>query len=222
LDNKIISAPVIREPILGGNGQISGDFTFQSATDLALLLRSGALPAPLNIIEERTVGPDLGEDSIKAGAISLLIGFLLVIIYMFYKYKLFGIIADLSLIVNLILLIGILTILEATLTLPGIAGIILTVGMAVDANVLIFERIREEMKIEKSNIHAFDSGYKKAQSAILDANITTLISAVILFFLGSGPVKGFAITLGVGIITTLFCAYFFARHLTAVYVMKNK
>ena len=222
LDNKIISAPVIREPILGGDGQISGDFTFQSATDLALLLRSGALPAPLNIIEERTVGPDLGEDSIKAGAISLLIGFLLVIIYMFYKYKLFGIIADLSLIVNLILLIGILTILEATLTLPGIAGIILTVGMAVDANVLIFERIREEMKIEKSNIHAFDSGYKKAQSAILDANITTLISAIILFFLGSGPVKGFAVTLGVGIITTLFCAYFFARHLTAVYVMKNK
>ena len=142
LDNKIISAPVIREPILGGNGQISGDFTFQSATDLALLLRSGALPAPLNIIEERTVGPDLGEDSIKAGAISLAIGFLLVIGYMLFKYKLLGIIADFSLIVNLILLIGILTILEATLTLPGIAGIILTVGMAVDANVLIFERIK--------------------------------------------------------------------------------
>ena len=222
LDNKIISAPVIREPILGGTGQITGNFTFQSATDLALLLRSGALPAPLNIIEERTVGPDLGEDSIKAGAISLAIGFLLVISYMLFKYRLLGIIADLALIINLILLIGVLTIFEATLTLPGIAGIILTVGMAVDANVLIFERIKEEMKIEKSNIHAFDTGYKRAQSAILDANITTLISAIILFFLGSGPVKGFAVTLGIGILTTLFCAYFFARHLSSVYVMRNK
>jgi len=222
LDEKIISAPVIKEPILGGSGQISGDFTFQTATDLALLLRSGALPAPLSVIEERTVGPDLGEDSIKAGAFSLAIGFLLVIAYMFFKYKFLGIIANSALIVNLILLIGILTLLEATLTLPGIAGIILTVGMAVDANVLIFERIKEEMKIEKSNIHAFDIGYKRAQSAILDANITTLISAIILFFLGSGPVKGFAITLGVGILTTLFCAYYFARHLSSVYIMKNK
>jgi len=222
LDNKIISAPQIREPIIGGNGQISGNFTFQSATDLALLLRSGALPAPLNIIEERTVGPDLGEDSIKAGAISLVIGFLLVILFMFYKYKFLGLIANVSLIVNLTLLMGILTVLEATLTLPGIAGIILTVGMAVDANVLIFERIKEEMKTEKSNIHAFDMGYKRAQTAVLDANITTLISAIILFFLGSGPVKGFAVTLGVGILTTLFCAYFFARHLSSIYVMKNK
>ena len=222
LDNKIMSAPVIREPIIGGNGVITGDFTFQSATDLALLLRSGALPAPLAIIEERTVGPDLGEDSIKAGAISLMIGFLLVIIYMLYKYRQLGVIADLALIINLILLIGILTILEATLTLPGIAGIILTVGMAVDANVLIFERIKEEMKIEKSTIHAFDMGYKRAQSAVLDANITTLISAVILFFLGSGPVKGFAVTLGIGILTTLFSAYFFARHLSSIYAMKNK
>ena len=222
MDNKIVSAPVIRDAIMGGNGQISGSFTFQSATDFALLLRSGALPAPLNIIEERTVGPDLGEDSIKAGAISLAIGFLLVIGYMLFKYKFLGIIADLALIVNLILLIGILTILEATLTLPGIAGIILTVGMAVDANVLIFERIKEEMKTEKSNIHAFDIGYKKAQTAIFDANITTLISAIILFFLGSGPVKGFAVTLGIGILTTLFCAYFFARHLSSFYVMRNK
>ena len=222
LDNKIISAPQIREPIIGGNGQISGNFTFQSATDLALLLRSGALPAPLNIIEERTVGPDLGEDSIKAGAISLVIGFLLVILFMFYKYKFLGLIANVSLIVNLTLLMGILTVLEATLTLPGIAGIILTVGMAVDANVLIFERIKEEMKTEKSNIHAFAMGYKKAQTAVLDANITTLISAIILFFLGSGPVKGFAVTLGIGIVTTLFSAYFFARHLSSFYVMKNK
>ena len=222
LDNKIISAPVINEAILGGNGQITGNFTFQEATDLALLLRSGSLPAPLTIIEERTVGPDLGEDSIKAGAISLAIGFLLVIIYMIYKYRKLGIIADLALIINLVLLIGILTILEATLTLPGIAGIILTVGMAVDANVLIFERIKEEIKIEKSTIHAFDMGYQKAQSAVLDANITTLISAVILFFLGSGPVKGFAVTLGIGILTTLFSAYFFARHLSSSYAMKNK
>jgi protein-export membrane protein SecD len=222
LDNKIISAPSIREPILGGNGQISGNFTFQSATDLALLLRSGSLPAPLKIIEERTVGPDLGEDSIKAGAISLALGFLLVIIFMLYKYRQLGIIADLALIINLILLIGVLTILEATLTLPGIAGIILTVGMAVDANVLIFERIKEELKVEKSTIHAFDTGYKRAQSAVLDANITTLISAAILFFLGSGPVKGFAVTLGIGILTTLFSAYFFARHLSSFYAMKNK
>ena len=222
LDDKIISAPQIREPILGGNGQITGNFTFQSATDLALLLRSGALPAPLNIIEERTVGPDLGEDSIKAGAFSLLIGFLLVIAYMIYKYRLLGIIADLSLIVNLTLLLGILSVLEATLTLPGIAGIILTVGMAVDANVLIFERIKEERKIEKSIIHAFDMGYRRAQTAVLDANITTLLSAIILFFLGSGPVKGFAVTLGIGILTTLFSVYLFARHLSSFYVMKNK
>jgi len=187
-----------------------------------LLLRSGALPAPLKIVEERTVGPDLGEDSIKAGSISLALGFLLVIIYMLFKYRTLGLIADLALITNLVLLIGILTILEATLTLPGIAGIILTVGMAVDANVLIFERIKEELKVDKSIIHAFDSGYKKARSAVLDANITTLISAIILFFLGSGPVKGFAVTLGIGIITTLFSAYIFARHLSSIYAKKNK
>ena len=222
LDEKIISAPVINEPIVGGNGQITGNFTFQSATDLALLLRSGALPAPLKIIEERTVGPDLGEDSIKSGSISLIIGFLLVVAYMIFKYRFFGLIANTALIINLVLLLGLLTMLGATLTLPGIAGIILTVGMAVDANVLIFERIKEEAKLEKSSIHAFDSGYKKAQTAIFDANITTLISAIILFFLGSGPVKGFAITLGLGVITTLFSAYFLARHLTSLYVIKNK
>ncbi len=222
LDNKIISAPSIREPILGGNGQISGAFDFQSATDLALLLRSGALPAPLNVIEERTVGPDLGEDSIRAGSFSLLIGFILVIIFMFIKYKFLGLIANTALIINLFILIGVLTMLEATLTLPGIAGIILTVGMAVDANVLIFERIKEEMKVEKSIIHAFDMGYQRAKSAVLDANITTLISALILFFLGSGPVKGFAVTLGLGIITTLFSVYFFARHLSSIYVNSKK
>ena len=221
LDGKVISAPNINEPITGGNGMISGNFTFQEATDLALLLRSGALPTPLNVVEERTVGPDLGEDSIKSGLTSLIVGFILVILFMFYKYKLFGLIANVSLIANLLMLVGVLTILEATLTLPGIAGIILTVGMAVDANVLIFERIKEELKTEKSVIHAFDSGYSKAKITVLDANITTLIAAVILFAFGSGPVKGFAITLGIGIITTLFTAYFLARHLTSLIVLKN-
>ncbi len=222
LDGKIISAPVIRDTIASGSGQISGGFTFQSATDLALLLRSGALPAPLNIIEERTVGPDLGQDSIDAGIIALSIGFLLVIIFIFFKYRVFGLITNIALIINLLLLIGILTIFEATLTLPGIAGIILTVGMAVDANVLIFERIKEELKIEKNNLIAFDSGYVKSRTAILDANITTLLAALILFFMGSGPIKGFSVTLGVGIFTTLFSVYFIARLLTVLYVSKNK
>ena len=222
LDGKIVSAPVIRDTIASGNGQISGNFTFQSATDLALLLRSGALPAPLNIIEERTVGPDLGQDSINAGVIALMIGFLLVIIFMFFKYRIFGLIANITLLINLFFLVGILTLFEATLTLPGIAGIILTVGMAVDANVLIFERIKEECKKEKNNIIAFDTGYVKSKTAIIDANITTLIAAIILFFMGSGPVKGFSVTLAVGIFTTLFSVYFIARMLTGLYVVKNK
>ncbi|MDC3085601.1 protein translocase subunit SecD [Candidatus Pelagibacter sp.] len=222
LDGKIISAPVIRDTIASGSGQISGGFTFQSATDLALLLRSGALPAPLNIIEERTVGPDLGQDSINAGMIALAIGFALVILFIFIKYKIFGLITNITLVINLFLLIGVLTIFEATLTLPGIAGIILTVGMAVDANVLIFERIKEELKDEKNNLIAFDSGYTKSRTAILDANITTLIAAIILFFMGSGPIKGFSLTLGIGIFTTLFSVYFIARLLTVMYVSKNK
>ena len=222
LDGKIVSAPSINEPITSGSGMISGNFSFQEATDLALLLRSGALPTPLDVVEERTVGPDLGEDSIKSGITSLVIGFVLVIFFMIYKYKIFGLVANLALIANLIMLVGVLTILEATLTLPGIAGIILTVGMAVDANVLIFERIKEELKTEKSIIHAFDIGYTKAKITVLDANITTLIAAVILFAFGSGPVKGFAITLGIGIITTLYSAYFLARHLTSMIVLKKK
>ena len=222
LDGKIISAPSIREPIVGGSGQISGNFTFQSATDLALLLRSGALPAPMNIIEERTVGPDLGKDSIKAGIISLIVGFSLVVLFMIYKYRIFGLIANFALITNLFLLIGILTLFGATLTLPGIAGIILTVGMAVDANVLIFERIKEEISIEKNKIIAFDSGYIKSRTAIIDANITTLIAAVILFLMGSGPIKGFSVTLGIGILTTLFSVYFIARLLSSIYVKSNK
>ena len=221
LDGNIISAPNINEPITAGNGMISGNFTFQEATDLALLLRSGALPTPLEVVEERTVGPDLGEDSIKSGITSLVIGFILVILFMFYKYRVFGLVANIALIANLLMLVGVLTILEATLTLPGIAGIILTVGMAVDANVLIFERIKEELKTDKSIIHAFDTGYSKARITVLDANITTLIAAMILFIFGSGPVKGFAITLGIGIITTLFTAYFLARHLTSLIVLKK-
>ena len=222
LDGKIISAPSVREPIVGGSGQITGNFTFQSATDLALLLRSGALPAPMNIIEERSVGPDLGKDSIKAGILSLIIGFSLVVIFMIYKYKIFGLIANFALVTNLFLLVGVLTLFGATLTLPGIAGIILTVGMAVDANVLIFERIKEEIKLEDNQIIAFDSGYVKSRTAIIDANITTLIAAIILFLMGSGPVKGFSVTLGVGIITTLFTVYFIARLLSSIYVKTNK
>jgi len=222
LDNTVISAPQIREAISGGSGTISGGFSFQESTDLALLLRSGALPAPINIIEERTVGPDLGKDSIDAGIFSLIVGFVLVIIFMFIKYKIFGLVSNLSLIANLLMMVGILTILEATLTLPGIAGIILTVGMAVDSNVLIYERIKEELRTEKSIIHAFDTGYNKAKITVIDANVTTLIAAAILFVFGSGPVKGFAVTLGIGIVTTLFSAYFVARHLTSIIVLNDK
>ena len=222
LDGKIISAPVVRDTIASGSGQISGGFTFQTATDLALLLRSGALPAPLEIIEERTVGPDLGQDSINAGMIALAIGFILVIVFMFVKYKIFGLITNVTLIVNLFILLGVLTLFEATLTLPGIAGIILTVGMAVDANVLIFERIKEELKKENNNIIAFDSGYVRSKTAIIDANITTLLAAIILFLMGSGPIKGFSVTLVVGIFTTLFSVYFIARLITSLYVLKNK
>ena len=222
LDNSVISAPQIREAITGGTGTISGGFSFQESTDLALLLRSGALPAPINIVEERTVGPDLGKDSIDAGVFSLIVGFILVIIFMFIKYKIFGLVSNISLIANLFMMIGILTVLDATLTLPGIAGIILTVGMAVDSNVLIYERIKEELKTEKSIIHAFDTGYNKAKITVIDANVTTLIAALILFIFGSGPVKGFAVTLGIGIVTTLFSAYFIARHLTSVIVLHDK
>ena len=222
LDNSVISAPQIREAITAGTGTISGGFTFQDATDLALLLRSGALPAPINIVEERTVGPDLGKDSIDAGIFSLIVGFILVILFMLIKYKIFGLISNVALISNLFMLVGVLTLLEATLTLPGIAGIILTVGMAVDSNVLIYERIREELQTEKSIIHAFDVGYNKAKVTVIDANITTLIAAAILFVFGTGPVKGFAVTLGIGIVTTLFSAYYIARHLTSMIVLRDR
>ncbi len=222
LDGEAISAPVIRDSITGGKGTISGNFNFQSATDLALLLRSGALPTPLFVVEERTVGPDLGKDSIKAGVISLIVGFILVIFFMLFKYKYFGLVANITLISNLLMLLGVLTILEATLTLPGIAGIILTVGMAVDANVLVYERIKEEVRKENSNIQAFDQGFKRSIITILDANITTLIAAIILFIFGSGPIKGFAVTLSIGLITTLFSVYYISRHLTSLVVFRNK
>ena len=221
LDNEVISAPIINEPILGGSGMISGSFTVQEANDLAILLRAGALPAPLVILEERTVGPGLGADSIRSGQIASLLGLLLVLIYMFVSYGRFGIYSNISLLINLSLIVAILSILQATLTLPGIAGIILTIGMAVDANVLIFERIREEISNKKSVINAIDNGYKRARTTILDANITTFIAAIILFQLGSGPIKGFSITLAIGIITSVFTAFTLTRFLVAMWVKRS-
>ncbi|MEC9368047.1 MAG: protein translocase subunit SecD, partial [Pseudomonadota bacterium] len=218
LDNKVISAPVIREPILGGTGQISGNFTVQQANDLAVLLRSGALPAKLTIIEERTVGASLGADSIEAGKIAASIGMGAVVVFMIMAYSLFGVFAVLALIVNMGLIVGALSLLQATLTLPGIAGIVLTIGMAVDANVLIFERVREEARAGKSAIAAIDSGYSRALGTILDANITTLIATVILFWLGSGPVRGFAVTLSIGVITSVFTAFTVTRLMVAYWV----
>ncbi len=222
IDNKVVSAPVIRDAITTGNGQISGNFSVEEANNLAIVLRSGALPAPMSIIEERTVGPDLGKESIDKGIVSLIIGFLLVIFYILFNYKIFGFFSNVSLFINLILLIGFLTIIEATLTLPGIAGIILTVGMAVDANVLIYERIKEELKIETNVIIAFDNGYKRVLTTLLDANITTLIAAFVLYFVGSGPIKGFAVTLTVGIITSLFTTFVLGRLFVSLYVRSKK
>ncbi len=222
LDNEVVSAPVIRDAITTGNGQISGNFTPAEANNLAILLRSGALPAPLQIIEERSVGPDLGKDSIDKGIISLIVGFVLVVLYMIINYKIFGIFANLSLFLNIVLLISTLSILEATLTLPGIAGIVLTIGMAVDANVLIYERIREEIKIENNNYIAVEAGYKRALTTLLDANITTLISAFVLYFIGTGPIKGFAVTLSIGIITSLFTTYTVGRLFVSVYLKNHK
>ena len=222
LDGKVITAPVIREPILGGSGIISGSFTVQSANDLALLLRAGALPAPLKILEERTVGPDLGADMVEAGKIAALIGFTAVIVFVIISYGLFGIAADIALIINMALIAGALSTLGATLTLPGIAGIVLTIGMAVDANVLVFERVREEVRSGKTPIAALDAGYTKAYGTILDANITTLIAAVILFQFGSGPVKGFAVTLAIGIVTSVFTAVTVTRLILATWLRRAR
>jgi len=211
LDNEVISAPVIQAHIAGGSGIITGNFTVEESTNLAVLLRAGALPAGLDFLEERTIGPELGQDSIDAGKLATGVAFAAVLIFMTAAYGLFGIFANIALILNVTLLFGLLSMVGATLTLPGIAGIVLTVGMAVDANVLIFERIREELKTAKGPARAIELGYEKALSAILDANITTFITAVILFAIGSGPVRGFAITLGLGLITSVFTAIYVTR-----------
>ncbi|MEM7692874.1 MAG: protein translocase subunit SecD [Pseudomonadota bacterium] len=222
LDDEVISAPQIREPIVGGAGQISGSFSVQSANDLAILLRAGALPAALTLVEERTVGPGLGADSIAAGETAAIVAGLLVVVAMIAVYGVFGIFANIALITNITLLLGLLSLLGATLTLPGIAGIVLTMGMAVDANVLIYERIREEGKAGRTPILAIDTGFSKAFTPILDANITTLIAAVILFQLGSGPIRGFAVTLAIGILTTVFTAFLFTRLLVALWVRRKR
>jgi len=222
LDGKVISAPVIREPILGGSGVISGNFSTQEAQDLALLLRAGALPAPLTILEERTVGPGLGADSIRAGAIACALGIVLVAAFMAMTYGTFGLFAVLALFLNLAMLIGALSLLGATLTLPGIAGIVLTVGMAVDANVLIFERIREERRQGRTVLNAAESGFRHAFTTILDSNITTLVAALLLFQFGSGPVRGFAVTLGIGILTSMFTATMVTRLMVATWLRRTK
>src|SRR5258706_11583382 len=218
LDNEVISAPVIREPILGGSGQISGNFTVQSANDLAILLRAGALPAKLTPIEQRVVGPGLGQDSINKGKYASIVGAILVVIFMLVTYGLFGLFANIAVAINVGMIFGILSLLNATLTLPGIAGIVLTVGIAVDSNVLIYERIREEVRGGRSAIAAIDAGFSRALATILDSNITTFIAAAVLFFIGTGPVRGFAVTLGVGIITTLFTAFTMTRLIVAYWV----
>lgn len=206
LDNKVISAPVIREPILGGSGQISGNFSVQEANDLAVLLRSGALPAKLTVIEERTVGASLGADSIASGKKATWIGLLLVVLFMFAAYGLFGVFANIALLVNIALIFAVLSLIGTTLTLPGIAGIVLTIGIAVDANVLINERIREEIRTGKSPVASIEAGYTRAMTTIVDSNVTTLISTLVLFWLGSGPVRGFAVTLSIGILASMFTA----------------
>ena len=211
LDNEVISAPTIRQAITGGSGQITGSFTVESSTQLAVLLRAGALPAEMTFLEERTIGPELGADSIAAGRIAAIVAFVAVLVFMQASYGLFGLFANIALLMNVAMIFGILSLVGATLTLPGIAGIVLTIGMAVDANVLVFERIREELKTARGPARAIELGYDRAMSAIVDANITTFLIAVILFTLGSGPVKGFAVTLAIGIITSVFTALYVTR-----------
>ena len=222
LDDEVITAPQIREPITGGSGQITGNFTVEGSTDLAVLLRAGALPAELTFLTETTVSPTLGQDSIDAGRLACLIAFGAVMVFMALSYGLFGLFANVALILNVALLLGVLSIFGATLTLPGIAGIVLTIGMAVDANVLVFERIREELKTAKGPSRAIELGYEKAMSAIIDANITTFMTAVILFVLGSGPVKGFAVTLMAGIVTSVFTALFVTRLIVILWFERKR
>ncbi|MEO0372361.1 MAG: protein translocase subunit SecD [Pseudomonadota bacterium] len=222
LDDEVVSAPVIQSHIPGGSGIITGNFSVEESTNLAVLLRAGALPAELVFLEERTIGPELGADSIAAGQIACIVAFALVLVYMFLSYGLFGIFANIALIINVALIFGLLSAIGATLTLPGIAGIVLTIGMAVDANVLVFERIREEMRSAKGASRAIQLGYEKALSAIIDANITTFITALILFAMGSGPVRGFAITLGLGIITSVFTAIFVTRLMVVMWFERKR
>lgn len=222
LDNKIISAPVIRSAIMGGSGIISGNFTPQSAQDLAVLLRAGALPAPLTVLEERTVGADLGADSIAAGKLACALAVVLIVVAMVALYGLFGIFANIALVLNAVLLIAILSLLGATLTFPGIAGLVLTLGMAVDANVLILERVREEMRNGRSPVKAMETGYREAQGTIFDANITHLIATAFLFEFGSGPIKGFAVTLIIGIVTSIFTSIWVTRLMTSIWLRRAR
>jgi preprotein translocase subunit SecD len=222
LDDKVITAPVIREPITSGSGEISGQFTADSATDLAVLLRAGALPAPLTVVEERSVGPELGADSIRAGAISLAIGFVLVMAYMAVFYGLFGWFANVALLFNLVLMTAILSLLGATLTLPGMAGILLTLGMAVDANILINERIREEVRHGRTPLNAMETGFRRAFSTIIDSNATAFLAHVMLFIFGTGPVRGFAVTITVGIVTSLFTATMLVRLMMVRWYAANR
>jgi preprotein translocase subunit SecD len=218
LDNEVISAPVIREPILGGSGQISGNFTVESANQLAILLRAGALPAKLTPIEQRVVGAGLGQDSIDKGKLAAYVGAALVVAFMFATYGLFGLFANIAVAINVAMIFGVLSLLNATLTLPGIAGIVLTVGIAVDSNVLIYERIREEVRAGRTPIMAIDAGFTRALATIMDSNITTFIAAAVLFYIGTGPVRGFAVTLGIGIITTVFTAFTLTRLIVSLWV----
>ena len=222
LDSVIVSYPVINSPILGGSGQISGNFTTEETSNLSVVLRSGALPAKLTIVEERTVGPSLGSDSIRGGVIAALIGLVGVMLFMILPYGFFGLLANLALLANLLLLIGIMSFGGFTLTLPGIAGIVLTLGMAVDSNVLIYERIREEWRNGRTALNAIDTGFKAAFTTVFDANVTTLIAAVVLFGVGSGPIRGFAVTLGIGIFTTMFTAFTITLLLVSIWVKHRK
>jgi preprotein translocase subunit SecD len=222
LDDKILSAPNINEPILGGQAQISGNFTVESANQLAVSLASGKLPVKLNVIEERTVGPDLGKDSIRKGVIASVVATLAVIVFMLVTYGRFGVYANIALVVNAFLILGIMAMFNATLTLPGIAGFILTIGAAVDANVLINERIREEIRRGRRLLDAVETGYKEAFRAIFDANVTHVISAAIMAYFGSGPVRGFAVVLLIGVVTSVFTAVYFTRMLVALWIRRTR
>jgi protein-export membrane protein SecD len=222
LDNKVISAPIIKDAIIGGSGIIEGNFTVQSANDLALLLRAGALPAPLSVLEERTVGPDLGADSIHAGTLACVVGIALVVVFMVVFYGLFGLFADIALFFNLCIMLAALSLLGATLTLPGIAGIALTMGMAVDANVLIYERIREELRSGRTIISSLQAGFERAFGTILDSHVTTLVAGALMFWLGEGPIKGFAVTLSLGTLTSLFSAILVTRLQIVTWLRRTK